>query len=203
MSDRTIVHLVRHGEVFNPTGILYGRLPDFHLSERGQAMAKATAAWFDDHDITHLVSSPLERAQETAAPLAAATGLAPLIDVRVLEAGNQFEGHTFGRDEASLRHVATWWKLRNPTRPSWGESYRDISARMMLAVADAHEAARGHEAAIVSHQLPVWIARCTVEERRFFHDPRKRQCNLASVTSLTFDGDDFVSLTYTEPAAGV
>jgi broad specificity phosphatase PhoE len=201
MTELTIVHLVRHGEVHNPTGILYGRLPDYHLSDRGRAMAEAAANWLDGHDVRHLVSSPLERAQETAAPISALTRLQLVIDERVVEAGNQFEGHKFGKDGASLRRPATWWKLRNPARPSWGESYRDISARMQSAIADARESARGHEAVIVSHQLPVWIARRTFERRRFLHDPRTRQCNLASVTSLTFSGDEFVGLEYSEPAA--
>jgi broad specificity phosphatase PhoE len=201
MTERTIVHLVRHGEVHNPARILYGLLPDYHLSKRGEEMAAAAAAWFDGRDVTHLVASPLERAQETAAPIAASTGLEIVTDERVIEAGNQFEGSLFGKDTASLRRLATWWKLRNPARPSWGESYRDISSRMLLAVADAREAARGHEAVIVSHQLPVWVTRRTYERRRFLHDPRTRQCNLASVTSLTFDGDEFVALQYAEPAA--
>ena len=201
MTERTIVHLVRHGEVENPTGILYGRLPDYHLSERGRKMAEAAAEWFDGHDVTHVVASPLERAQETAQPIAAGADVEIVTDERVIEAGNQFEGHAFGRDAASLRRMATWWKLRNPARPSWGESYRDISARMLLAVADARGTARGTEAVIVSHQLPVWIARRTYERRRFLHDPRTRQCNLASITSLTFMGDEFVAVEYSEPAA--
>jgi len=201
MTERTIVHLVRHGEVHNPTGILYGRLPDYHLSDRGREMADAAADWLDDHDVTHLVSSPLERCQETAAPIAASTKLDVVIDDRVIEAGNLFEGNTFGKDAASLRRPATWWKLRNPARPSWGESYRGISERMQQAIADARESASGHEAVIVSHQLPVWIARRTFERRRFLHDPRTRQCGLASITSLTFEDGEFVSYEYSEPAA--
>jgi broad specificity phosphatase PhoE len=201
MTERTIVHLVRHGEVHNPTGILYGRLPDYHLSDRGREMADAAATWLDGRDVTHLVSSPLERARETAAPIANSTGLEIAIDERVIEAGNQFEGNKFGKDAASLIRPATWWKLRNPARPSWGESYRDISERMQRAIADARASADGHEAVIVSHQLPVWIARRTFERRRFLHDPRSRQCGLASVTSFTFDGDEFVSVEYSEPAA--
>ena len=63
--------------------------------------------------------------------------------------------------------------------------------------------AHGHEAVLVSHQLPVWIARLDAEQRRFFHDPRHRQCTLASLTSLTFDGNDLVAITYSEPAAAL
>jgi len=65
MTEKTIVHVMRHGEVHNPDKILYGRLPDFHLSERGRAQAQAVAEWMGDRDITYLVASPLDRAQES------------------------------------------------------------------------------------------------------------------------------------------
>ena len=71
MTTRTVVHVLRHGEVHNPGKILYGRLPDFHLSELGAQMAKAAAQALADRDVTHVVASPLERAQETAEPFAA------------------------------------------------------------------------------------------------------------------------------------
>ena len=65
------MHVLRHGEVFNPSKILYGRLPDFHLSELGKQMAKADAQALSGRDVTYVVASPLERAQETAEPIAA------------------------------------------------------------------------------------------------------------------------------------
>ena len=199
-SGRTIVHLMRHGEVHNPTGVLYGRLPEFLLSELGHQMAQAAADALTGRDVTYLVASPLERAQQTAEPTAEKFDLAVVTDERVIEAGNSFEGHAFGVGAGSLRHPAVWWRLRNPLRPSWGEPYIHIAARMRAAVADAREAARGHEAVIVSHQLPVWIARRSYEKKSFAHDPRRRQCTLASLTSLTFEGDEFVGLEYSEPA---
>jgi broad specificity phosphatase PhoE len=197
----TVVHLLRHGEVDNPDGILYGRLPGFHLSERGRAMAERVATALTGRDITHLVSSPLERAQETAAPSAAAFGLEVTTDVRVIEAANTFEGRKFGPGDGSLRRPQTWKYLYNPFLPSWGEPYRDIAVRMLAAVDDARQAALGHEALIVSHQLPVWIARSQVEGRRLWHDPRSRQCSLASLTTFTYSGDKVVSVAYSEPAA--
>lgn len=197
----TVVHLLRHGEVLNPDGVLYGRLPGFHLSERGVAMAERVAKTLTGRDITHLVSSPLERAQETAAPSAAALGLAIATDVRVIEAANCFEGLKFGPGDGSLRRPETWKYLYNPFRPSWGEPYRDIAVRMLAALHEARAAALGHEALIVSHQLPVWIARSYVEGRRLWHDPRSRQCSLASLTTFTFADDLVVSVAYSEPAA--
>ena len=200
MSSNTVVHLLRHGEVHNPQGILYGRAGGYHLSERGRRMADRVAERIGDRDITYLVSSPLERAQETAAPLAAARGLTVELDQRVIESGNIFEGSPFDLNDSLLRRPQIWPKLWNPFRPSWGEPYRDIVARMWPAVLDAREAAEGHEAVVVSHQLPIWITRLNAEGKRFLHDPRRRHCTLCSLTSFTFDGDRLVSVGYSEPA---
>lgn len=200
MTIRTIVHLMRHGEVHNPEGVLYGRLPDYHLSDLGKQMAERVAESLIGRDVTYLVASPLERAQETAQPAAKALKLDIITDSRVIEAGNRFEGKTFGVGDGALKRPQNWWMLRNPLKPSWGEPYIEIAARMQAAIADAREAARGHEALIVSHQLPVWTARMSLEGHRYFHDPRKRFCSLASLTSVTFEDERFVSLSYTEPA---
>ena len=194
----TTVHLLRHGEVFNPEGILYGRLPGFRLSDAGVAMAERAAHWFAGRDVVHLVSSPLERAQQTARPIAELLDLPVELDERLIEAGNAFEGTRFGR--RSLADPATLWRLRNPWRPSWGEPYPEVAARMLAAVEAARDAARGHAAVCVSHQLPIWTLRMHLEGRRYLHDPRRRQCGLASVTSVTFDGDRVVGIGYAQPA---
>ncbi|MBA2531998.1 MAG: histidine phosphatase family protein [Nocardioidaceae bacterium] len=199
--ERTIVHLMRHGEVNNPNGILYGQLPDFHLSPLGEQMATRVAEWLrSDHDLAFVVASPLERAQETAQPIAAAFGLEIHTDERVIESGNLFQGKVFGVGNGALRQWRSWWLLRNPFTPSWGEPYQKISERMLAAMASARDEARGRDALIVSHQLPIWTARSAVERRRFAHDPRKRQCTLASLTSFRYEGDQVVSVAYHEPA---
>jgi len=198
----TTVHLLRHGEVFNPHGVLYGRLPDYHLSELGQLMALAVADHLKvrGHQVVHLVASPLERAQETAAPIAEAFGLRIVTDDRVIESTNHFEGHTFGAGAGALRHPRHWWHLRNPLRPTWGEPYEQVADRMHAAARDARDAARGAEAVVVSHQLPVWAARRRAEGRPLWHDPRRRQCDLASLTSLVYDDDRLVDVRYDDPA---
>ncbi|HEY5248798.1 MAG TPA: histidine phosphatase family protein [Dermatophilaceae bacterium] len=200
---RTVVHLMRHGEVHNPTGVLYGRLPDFHLSDRGHQMAERVGAHLRDHDVTVVVASSLDRAQETAAPIASAHGLPVVTDDRVIEAANYFEGKTFGVGDGSLKYPKHWPKLINPFRPSWGEPYRQIADRMIAAIAETRGLARGHEAVIISHQLPVWTVRSQLEGRHLWHDPRARQCSLASLTSLTFVGDELESISYSEPAAAL
>jgi broad specificity phosphatase PhoE len=200
MTGNTIVHVLRHGEVYNPEGILYGRAPGFHLSDRGRAMAERVAERTASFDITHVVASPLERAQETAAPIAKAHGVGIVTDERVIESTNIFEGRPFSVGDGVLRRPAAWKHLWNPFKPSWGEPYAEVAARMWAAVDDARDAAVGHEALIVSHQLPIWICRLYAEKRRFLHDPRKRQCTLASLTSFTFEGTELVSVGYAEPA---
>ena len=197
----TVVHLLRHGEVYNPGGVLYGRLPGYHLSELGHQMARRVAEALAGRDIVAVIASPLERAQETARPTAEQLGLQIVTEPLVVEAGNVFQGQPFGAGVGALRRPAAWWHLRNPARPSWGEPYRDVVTRMLSAMANARDSASGHEALIVSHQLPIWIVRSHVERRRLMHDPRKRQCTLASLTSFTYAGDDIVSVTYSEPAA--
>lgn len=204
----TTVHLVRHGEVHNPDGILYGRLPGYRLSERGEAMAERLAEHFsqpaDDApapDVAVVVASPLERAQQTAAPIAAALRLELGTDERLIEAANDFEGMTFGVGDGSLRRPRHWPRLWNPWRPSWGEPYTEQVARMMGAVHAARELATGREAVLVSHQLPIWVTRLAAENRRFIHDPRRRECSLASVTSFHFDAERLTGVSYAEPAA--
>ncbi|MBA6433573.1 MULTISPECIES: histidine phosphatase family protein [Streptomyces] len=199
-NDITVVHVMRHGEVHNPEGVLYGRLPGYHLSELGRQMADRVAEHLADRDITHVVASPLERAQETAAPIAKAHGLDVASDERLIEAANVFQGKTFGVGDGALRKPGNWRHLTNPFRPSWGEPYVDQVVRMMAALGRARDTARGHEAVCVSHQLPIWIVRSFVERRRLWHDPRRRQCTLASLTSFTFRGDRIVSVGYSEPA---
>jgi len=195
---KTVVHLLRHGEVANPGGVLYGRLPGYQLSELGSRMAEAVAKSLAGRDVTHVVSSPLERARETAAPIAEQFGLPVAIDSRLIESDNRFEGLLVRQ---ALRDPKHWWSLRNPIRPSWGEPYRHIAARMSLAVESARAAAEGHEAVCVSHQLPIWTLRLAVEHRRLWHDPRTRACELASLTSLHFDWGRLMEVTYSEPAA--
>ncbi len=197
---KTVVHLMRHGEVHNPSGVLYGRMPGYYLSELGKRMAQRVADSIGDRDITHLRVSPLERAQETAQPLADKLGLEIVTDERVIESTNKFQGKTFGVGDGALRKPSSWVLLWNPFKPSWGEPYKEIAERMMAAVHDARDAARGHEAVVVSHQLPIWTTRLHVEQRSFLHDPRKRQCTLASLTSLVFEDDRLTSVEYSEPA---
>jgi broad specificity phosphatase PhoE len=203
----TVVHLLRHGEVYNPDRVLYGRLPGFRLSDLGVSQAKLAAEFLAQRNIGHLASSPLERAQQTAAPLQDALGLAVVTDDRLIEAANRLEGRLVAGGKGLFTDPANWKYFRNPLRPSWGEPYVEIAARVLAAARSARDAAgavgAGAEAVCVTHQLPIVIGRRAAEGRHLFHDPRRRQCSLASVTSFTFDGDEIVHIDYHEPAAAL
>ncbi len=199
-SAETIVHLLRHGEVHNPNGVLYGRLPGYRLSVNGQAQARAVAKALAGHDLAYVVASPLQRAQETAAPIAAEHDLQVHTDENLIEAGNAFEGLRVAVGDGALAKPRHWWKLRDPFTPSWGEPYLQIAHRMLAAVNKARVEAVGHEALCVSHQLPIWTLRRFLQGQRLWHDPRRRQCGLASLTSLVYQGDQLIDIVYSEPA---
>lgn len=197
----SLVHVIRHGEVYNPDRILYGRLPGFRLSELGEAQAETTAEFLAGRDIAYLVSSPLERAVQTATPLAAALELSIEIDERLIEAGNRFEGQPVaGGAGRKVIAPANWPLLYNPVRPSWGEPYGEIADRVRAVVLAAAAAADGHEAVCVTHQLPVVALRRSVLGQHLWHDPRHRQCALASVTTFACEGNRLRFYGYAEPA---
>jgi len=197
----TTVHVARHGEVENPQKILYGRQPGWRLSNRGQQMAETLGEWSKSINLGALHVSPLQRAQETAAPIARAHGIEITTDERLIEAANVFEGKSFELGSGVLKHPSSWRHLYNPWKPSWGEPYEEQINRMLAAIFAANKAAKGKDAIVVSHQLPIWTLRSAIEGRSLLHDPRKRICTLASVTSVHFDDEGVISgLSYSEPA---
>lgn len=194
------LHLVRHGEVHNPKRVLYGRLPDYHLSKAGRKMAQAAADHIAalDRPVVALYSSPLERAQESSEPFAAGFDLVPDIDIRIIEPTNVFEGTQMRR---SLMNPFNWWHLRQPSLPSWGEPYTSIAERMLGAMGEAWQAADGGDVVMVSHQAPIWITHLRVAGLPLRHDPRTRRCALSSVTSFELVGDVWREVAYAEPAS--
>jgi broad specificity phosphatase PhoE len=198
MAEITVVHLLRHGEVHNPDHVLYGRLPGYHLSANGRMMAAAAADYFEGRPVAAIFASPLERAQETAQPVAERLGLPIITDDRLIESGNVLEGKSVSLASLGL-NPRNWRYLWNPFQPSWGEPYTQIVGRVRQVVDRARDASRGREAVCVSHQLPIWVSRLAAEHRRLWHNPSSRQCALGSVTSLTFDGDQLTGVSYAVP----
>jgi broad specificity phosphatase PhoE len=193
-----LIHLVRHGEVHNPTGVLYGRIAGFHLSELGHRMAAVAAQSMDGRRITRLVASPLQRTQESAAPWSQYFGLRVESDDRLIEPPNLFEGVNIRRELRRKPWLVA--RLRNPRLPSWGEPFTSIRDRMLAAIGDIHDTTDGGEAVVVSHQLPIWMVARTVQGKPLATDPRRRRCSLSSITTIRLDGDRFIEVDYREPA---
>lgn len=194
-----MIHLVRHGEVENPKGIIYGRLPGFHLSDRGKRQAEAAAERLGGRDIGAIWASPMERAQETAAAIAGPHRLEVVTDERLIESDSTVEG--IGRRARdfvlSPRH---WWHFRNPMKPSWGESFGDIRGRMMAAIEAAVAAAETKEVVVVSHQTPVLVARLALAKRNLPPWLAFTPCSTGSVTSMELDdGGKVISASYFAP----
>ena len=112
-----------------------------------------------------------------------------------------FEGLQINKNRAQLAHPRNWRHYVNPFRPSWGEPYAEQARRMTGVIRRTLHSLDGGEALLVSHQLPIWATRLFIEGRTLAHDPRNRQCALASLTSLEFENRQLVALTYREPAA--
>lgn len=191
---------MRHGEVYNPQRVLYGRLPNFRLSDDGRRMARAAAEYVHglDRPIGALYASPLQRTRESAEAFTEIFGVDPVIDERIIEPTNVFEGTRMRR---ALANPLNWRHLRAPSRPSWGEPYTEVVARMNAAMREAWDEADGGDVVMVSHQLPIWITHLAVAGEKLKHDPRARRCALSSVTSFERDGDAWREIAYAEPAA--
>jgi broad specificity phosphatase PhoE len=199
------VHLVRHGEVYNPDRVLYGRLPGFGLSELGLRMAETAAADLvaRGRPVVRVVASPLQRAQESAGPVATAFGVPVETDERVIEPTNHFEGKRMRGADGALRDPRNWPFLLNPLQPSWGEPFRAVAGRMLAAIDDAFSSVDDGDVVLVSHQLPIWMVHRALARQQLAHDPRKRRCDLSSITTLSLRGSGITEVAYANPAAAL
>ena len=192
----TVVHLVRHAEVENPDNIWYGHLEGFSLSAKGRETAEALAEFFASHPLAAVYASPLARAQETARPIARARGL----DVDVCQDIVETQSHLQG-EYADPRVFLNPRNLRyflNPFRPSWGEPYRSVAARMVRAVEAMRVAHPGGEVVAVSHMTPIQIGRLAVEGRPLRPWLNNVACRRGSVTTLEFGDDGYTRTVYQE-----
>ncbi|WP_166986042.1 histidine phosphatase family protein [Canibacter zhoujuaniae] len=201
------IHLIRHGEVDNPEGILYGRLPGYALSENGRKMAElATQALLDSGvAVGHLYASPLLRAQQSARPIAEVFEREIKTEQRIIEPTNKFEGlKNHGPDSAfkQLRHLPKLW---NPVLPSWGEPYARIARRVLAAMDDAWTLAQASDVAgdivMVSHQAVIWAAHRRINGKPLMHNPASRRCDLSSITTFEKIDDVWREIAYVSPAA--
>jgi broad specificity phosphatase PhoE len=198
------IHLVRHGEVHNPGGVLYGRLPNFHLSDTGHKMAKEAAVQLKSMgaNVTAIYMSPLVRAQESAKPIEELFGIDGKTNENLIEPYNVFEGR-----KLSVKAIATkphwWWHFRNPAKPAWGESFTSIIERMHSAIIQAADSVLEGDVVLVTHQLPIWVMHLSTNGKKLMHDPRKRRCALSSITTFEIHDGKLVEVGYLDPASNL
>lgn len=195
------IHLVRHGEVENPKGVIYGRLPGYNLSERGMKQAEEAGLHLAGHDVGAIWVSPLERAQETAGAIARHhPDVGRVTDHRLIESDTTLEG--VGKTLlAFARSPRNWWHLRNPWKPSWGESFSAIRTRMVEAITAAVDAAEDREVVIVSHQTPVLVARLALARRSTPPWLARLPCQTGSVTTMILEEGRAVGGGYFVPSS--
>jgi len=193
--------MVRHGEVDNPNGVLYGRLPNFALTALGRQMAEAAAIELASTgaNYTKLISSPLLRTLQSARPISEALNLSVSTENQIIEPTNIFEGKKVGL-ETVLANPSFLLKLYNPLQPSWGEPYKQIVSRMTEALRRAWDQTPSGEVVMVSHQLPIWSLHLAASGKQLWHDPRSRRCDLSSITSFEFKNNKLVEVDYRDPA---
>lgn len=143
--------LIRHAAHSIVSKTLVGRTPGIHLSDAGQAQAAQLAQRLSALTIHRLYSSPLERAQQTAAPIGQQLALA----VETHEALNEIDfGAWAGRDFDDLAPLPQWqrWNAFRSGAPSdGGESMLAAQARIVAQLQAFHQQHNGHCIAIVSH----------------------------------------------------
>lgn len=159
MSEQaTLLLLVRHGVTPTTGQVLPGRAPGLHLSETGLEQAAKVAKRLEKLPITALYTSPLERTRETAAPTAARFGLDAVADDGLLECDF---GSWTGASLAELTKLPEWQTVqKEPSafRFPGGESFTEMSERIVGALERIRDAHRGEVVACFSHADPLKAA---------------------------------------------
>lgn len=144
-SQPTQITFVRHGQVYNPERIVYGRLPGFPLSELGKRQAQAAAEALRDTPIAAVFSSPLLRAQQTAQIL-----LEKRPDVPLYTSGLINEVYFFSEGQPLMAMVSRNWDLYSDVDPAY-EQPADIIARAREFLAQVRRDYTGQHVIAVSH----------------------------------------------------
>ena len=187
---KVTLYLVRHGQTtFNVEKRLPGQLPDIHLNEEGVRQAEQLSAALQDLPLTTIISSPLERAQETAAIVRRGHDVPMLLDPRLMDTN---VARWAGQKIEDLNKTDPAWKLfvQRPTQPPEGiEGFYDVLKRVVAVAEEArHNEAFGNYIMLVAHAdvvklLIAHYLRLPIEGAGWLGIPN------ASITALAFEGD--------------
>ena len=198
---RTRLYLVRHCDVRNPDGVLYGHLPSFGLSPKGVAQAHALSRFLAQTPVRRIFTSPLQRARETAGVIAAALDHVP-VEVR-----DDLTEARFGRYLQGVRARDVPWR-----RPLWfvhmlvpgllpqDESVAGMAARVRRPLLDLLREHPGDGGVCISHGDPIqafWVE----SEHRPIYALHRLQCAKGGLLELDYEGARLVGLSYRSPAS--
>jgi broad specificity phosphatase PhoE len=184
----TRLDLVRHGHVENPQRKVYGRLPGWTLSAEGRDQAAAVARHLASRPIVHIYSSPLERARETAAAIAAARGASVSVEDDLIESslGAHWEGLRW-TDVRTTRHAELDAYLHRPHEVDFvDEPFAALGVRMARALRAIAARHAGEEVAVVSHGDPIKAAICHLEGKPI-KDLHRRRVRTGGLVAIEVD----------------
>lgn len=196
----TICYLARHCDVANPNGVVYGHLPNFGLSAKGHHQGAVMGRYLAGRGVGAIYTSPLQRAQESAALMAAEISPPPPVLVRqaLLEA-------EFGKYLQGTRHRDVLW-----SKPRWwvhmvwpglvrgDESMGSMAARIEGAIKEGLGQYPGQSFVCVSHGDPIqafWAA----SDHRWPWALHRLQCAKGGLLELRYRGQTLVAKTYLSP----
>ncbi|QYH20438.1 histidine phosphatase family protein [Corynebacterium aquatimens] len=179
----TTILLIRHGQTPTTGTVLPGRAPGLHLSEKGQEQARKVSEGIEHVDAIY--TSPLERTQETAAPLAEKFKIEPLLDDALLEADF---GTWTGEKLADLAKLPEWetvQKTPSQFRFPGGESFAEMQDRIVAGLERIAAAHPGQVVACFSHADPIKAALTHFAGKPLdeFQRPRRNQGPSQSLSS--------------------
>lgn len=179
------IFLFRHGAVENPDNILYGLSNNFTLSVLGTKQVTESGlklrSYIGSEAEVEIISSPLRRAVDTASILADIFNLKEnsiTTDVRLIESYNYLEGTNMAGGKNIIKNPKYWKYLYNPFKPSWGEPYVEIQARIKSIVEERKNITS--TSILVSHELPIFITKRVFSGKSLFHNPKFRNIPLSS-----------------------
>ncbi len=200
--NRTI-HLVRHAEVDNPKGLVYASLPGFPLSPLGRRQAAETADMLAGKSPLAVVTSPLDRAVETASAIADAAGTSISIDERLTEwaLAERWAGAAWD-DLPAIFPGEVEAYLAQPTRLDFSsESIESVATRVIESVRDHTSSAGRGDVVFVSHQDPVQATRLSLTGRPL-EDLHVDKPGHGSIVSLARRDHAWAEIEKREPAQG-
>jgi broad specificity phosphatase PhoE len=190
-TEKTVVHLVRHGEVENPQGVFYGRIPGYFLSKNGEEQAHTLGKHLSSRPVAAIYASPLDRTKQTAQIVASYLSNIPIThDERLIEVGSPLQGQLMKDLADTFYNFYT-----DPYIAQGGETMEGIVARMQSFFDEIVPRHTGEEIIVVSHGDPIMLMRAVATKNPVAIESIRGDyyVDTAHGVQLTFEGITIVA----------